>query len=353
MQAPVIAEFLGHLLRASWQASVLAVVVWLVIKGLGEHLNARWRCRLWMLVIVRLAWPVSLPSPVSLFNLVTVPGILDAPGSPMDWGVAQPVVMTQFLENAWVQGLWWLVVGLLVLRTLLGVVWAMWVEWTARPMDSWETWWILQTCKVDSRCDVPLAILESRRVDAPCVLGVFRPRLILPVGILAELDCNELRLVFLHELAHLSRRDLALNWLLAAVETIHWFNPLAWFVTRQLRMDREEDCDARALESQPEAGRAYGEVILKLIDRVGSPESVPEAPGMGSSILGGENAAIEPLIHRIHAIRRYRPGARTGLVGFCSWLAVALIGLTDAEPRNWSDLAGDPREPESAEIQEV
>ena len=77
MNAPVIAEFLGHLLRASWQASVLALVVWLVIHALGEHLNARWRCRLWMLVIVRLAWPVSLPSPVSLFNLVGSPSLLD------------------------------------------------------------------------------------------------------------------------------------------------------------------------------------------------------------------------------------------------------------------------------------
>ncbi|HRI16623.1 MAG TPA: hypothetical protein PLX89_26830, partial [Verrucomicrobiota bacterium] len=73
MSAPVIAEFLGHLFRASWQASILALVVWLVIQALGEHLDARWRCRLWMLVIVRLAWPVSFPSPISLYNLAGMP----------------------------------------------------------------------------------------------------------------------------------------------------------------------------------------------------------------------------------------------------------------------------------------
>jgi len=352
MEAPVFAEFLGHLLRASWQASVLAVVVWLVIKALGENLDACWRCRLWMLVIVRLAWPVSLPSPVSLFNLVSWPGVLEVPVVGMEWATARSPEITRFLELPAVHWGWGLVAGLLLLRMLVGVSWAWWIQRTARPLDSWETWWILQTCKVDSRCDIPVTILESRRVQAPCVLGVFRPRLVLPLGLLSELDPHELRLVFLHELAHLSRRDLALNWLLAAVESIHWFNPLAWFVTRQLRLEREEDCDARALESQPEAGRVYGEVILKLLDRVGGAAG-NALPEMGARILGADEVDIQPLLRRIHAIRRFRPGARTRIVGFCTWLAVALIGLTDAEPLNRNDLAMDVIERSASPTREI
>lgn len=352
MEAPVIAEFLGHLLRASWQASVLAVVVWLLIKALGDHLDARWRCRLWMLVIVRLAWPVSLPSPVSLFNLVSVPGLLEIPVQGMEWASARPLALTQFLELSSVQWIWGLIAAALLIRMMLGLGWAWWIQRSARPLDSWETWWILQSCKVDSGCDTAITILESRRVQSPCVLGVFRPRLVLPHGLISELSHDELRMVFLHELAHLSRRDLALNWLLAAVEVIHWFNPLAWVVTRQLRVEREEDCDARALESQPEAGRVYGEVILKLLDRVGSPPN-GTIPAMEARILGAGEVDIQPLLHRIHAIRRFRPGARTRLVGFCSWLAVALIGLTDAEPQSWPDLASSPEAYESGEVREA
>ena len=333
MDAPVVAEFLGQLLRASWQASVLALVVWLVIRALGDHLDARWRCRLWMLVIVRLAWPVSLPSPVSLFNVVTV--------SPVgtEGSYERSLAQLKVLEAPWVQWIWSAVAVVLIARMLAAVVWATWIRWTARPLDSWETWWILHTCKTDTRMDTPVAILESSRVKGPCVLGFLHPRLVLPKGIVRELSSAELRLVFLHELAHLSRRDLALNWVLAAVEIIHWFNPLVWFVTRQLRADREEDCDARALASQPGAGRAYGEVILKLLERVPT-EVRPLGSAIGVQILGAGEEDIGPLLHRLHAIQRFRPGARTWLVGFGTWLAVALIGLTDAEPRPLVELSG-------------
>ncbi|MBN8247826.1 MAG: M56 family metallopeptidase, partial [Verrucomicrobia bacterium] len=313
----------------------------LVIQALGEHLEPCWRCRLWMLVIVRLAWPVSLPSPVSLFNWVGTPGVLDSRGTEPAWNDAELVLWTRILENPWIQGIWALIVCLLLGRLMLSALWAWWIERTARPLDSWQTWWILQNCKTASGCTTPLAILESRRIQSPCVLGLFRPRLVLPRGLIADLDSEELRLVFLHELAHLNRRDLVLNWLLAAVEIIHWFNPVAWLVTRQLRADREEDCDARALETRPDAGRVYGEVILKLLDRVAVPDS-GAAPAMTSRMLGSGDSELQPLLHRIHAIRRFRPGSRRRLVGFCSWLAVALIGLTDAEPIRRGDLALDP-----------
>ncbi|MBX3732087.1 MAG: M56 family metallopeptidase [Verrucomicrobiae bacterium] len=341
MDSPVVAEFLGHLVRASWQASILAGVVWLVIRLLGDQLDAGWRCRLWMLVIVRLAWPVSLPSSVSVFNLFEVPWIMDR-GEP-DPGTGEPglLPLLRFLEMPAVQWVWVAVAGVLGLRMLGAAAWTWWVQRTARPLDSWDTWWLLQNCKAAADCRIPVSVLESRRVQAPCVLGLVRPRLILPCGLAGELDREELRLVFLHELAHLSRRDLAMNWLLAAVETIHWFNPIAWHITRQLRADREEDCDARALESEPGSGRRYGEVILKLLDRVGAPAD-PVSPEMSTPMLGDEEADIQPLLHRIHAIRRFRPGARTRVVGFCSWLAVALVGLTDPEPAHrWNSEDGD------------
>ncbi|MCW5560128.1 MAG: hypothetical protein KIT22_20105, partial [Verrucomicrobiae bacterium] len=119
MEAAVIAEFLGHLLKASWQASVLAMVVWLVVHALGDHLSPCWRCRLWMLVIVRLAWPVSLPSPVSLFNIVRTPAVLDSPTSEPSWPDTEPLVWIRILENPWVQGVWGVMMFLLAGRLIL------------------------------------------------------------------------------------------------------------------------------------------------------------------------------------------------------------------------------------------
>lgn len=333
MDAPVIAEFLGHLVRATWQASVLALVVWLVIHALGEHLNPGWRCRLWLLVIVRLAWPVSLPSPVSLFNLLSAPAYLAAPDqSPRYFADELSTQLDLAIQQPWVLLLWSVGAGLVLIRAVVATGWAIWVRWTARPAASWEAWWLLQECKEVSGLGDPVAILESSRVRSPCLLGLFRPALVLPAGLQNELSRAELKLVLLHELAHLRRRDLALNWVLAAVEVIHWFNPVVWAVTRRIRLEREEACDAQALAAQPEACKAYGEVLLKLLERV-TPGSEAGNPAV-ARLLGDEPGDVEPLTHRLRAIMRFRPGTRTWVVGFCTWLAVALVGLTDPEPRH-------------------
>lgn len=331
MEASVIAEFLGQLARATGQASFLAVVVWLVIQSLGEHLNAEWRCRLWLLVIVRLAWPVSLPSPVSLFNLLVAPSGWVGPEHSSRYFADEVLAqLDRVVTHPLVAGVWAVGAGVLLLRALAAAGWAFWVRTTARPLASWEAWWLLQDCKEASGLADPVAILESARVKSPCLLGLFRPALILPAGLHGELTKSELRLIMLHELAHLRRRDLALNWVLAAVEIFHWFNPMVWALTRRIREEREEACDERALASQPQSCREYGEVLLKLLER--EPE-IPARGAVGVGMLGNSDDEVAPLKHRLHAIMRFRPGTRTWVVGFCTWLAVALVGLTDPVPR--------------------
>ena len=54
-------------------------------------------------------------------------------------------------------------------------------------------------------------------------------------------------MVLLHELAHLKRHDLAVNWLLGLLQSVHWFNPALWLVFRRVRADREVACDELVL----------------------------------------------------------------------------------------------------------
>lgn len=341
MDAPFIAEFVAQLVRATGQASALALVVWLVIHALGEHLNAEWRCRLWLLVIVRLAWPVSLPSPVSLFNLFAAPASWGGPEHSSTYLADElQLQLNRWLDQPWLSGLWLVGAALLLVRVLIAAGWAFWVRVTARPAASWEAWWLLQECKEVSGLTDPVAILESARIKSPCLLGLFRPALVLPAGLQTELTRSELRLVMLHELAHLRRRDLALNWVLAAVEIFHWFNPIVWALGKKIRDDREEACDARALAVQPEACREYGQVLLKLLER-GGPAMPPASPAV-AAMLGDGADDVAPLVHRLRAIMKFRPGTRTWVVGFCTWLAVALVGLTDPVPTQSADPADDP-----------
>src|SRR4051794_10312810 len=63
-----LSPFLTWLLRASWQASVVVVLVLIVQWIFRNSLSAKWRHRLWLLVLLRLVWPVTLPSTYSIFN---------------------------------------------------------------------------------------------------------------------------------------------------------------------------------------------------------------------------------------------------------------------------------------------
>src|SRR5215468_2042772 len=61
------------LLKTSAQASILIVLVLAAQWACGRRLQPRWRCALWLLVLLRLALPWTIPSPASLFNVVKLP----------------------------------------------------------------------------------------------------------------------------------------------------------------------------------------------------------------------------------------------------------------------------------------
>jgi bla regulator protein BlaR1 len=80
-------------------------------------------------------------------------------------------------------------------------------------------------------------------------MGFIRPRLVFPEGLLDTLSTSQLRHILLHELSHLKRLDIVIGWAMAAVEVLHWFNPLVWVAARQMHRDRELACDADVLSA--------------------------------------------------------------------------------------------------------
>jgi hypothetical protein len=60
-------------------------------------------------------------------------------------------------------------------------------------------------------------------------------------------------------------------------------------------------------------------------------------------LLGEAEDDVAPLRHRLHAIMKFRPGSRRWVVGFCTWLAVALVGLTDPVSSAPAEVAGNVR----------
>jgi beta-lactamase regulating signal transducer with metallopeptidase domain len=88
---------------------------------------------------------------------------------------------------------------------------------------------------------------ECHRLDAPAVLGWFRPVVLLPVRTLTGLTEEQIEAVIAHELAHIRRLDCFVNLFQVAAETLLFYHPAVWWVSQRIRAEREHCCDDEAI----------------------------------------------------------------------------------------------------------
>ncbi len=113
---------------------------------------------------------------------------------------------------------------------------------------------------------VPIIITDQ--IPFPALMGLNFPRILLPTDIAETYSDDELRMIFTHELAHLKRRDIALNWVLAMIRVVHWINPLFWLVSSKIKKFGELTCDADVLKTLgAEKFRNYGDTLIKVAQR--------------------------------------------------------------------------------------
>ena len=330
-------SFIPWLLSASLRASVLALAVLGLQLAFSRWLPARWRHALWLPVVLVLLVPVLPASRFSVENgFLSMPVIVETMAQSAE---AQPAVVQEaFVETpavaepaSWQPGGWqilfatWLLgaCGVLVVggvgyrRSLRRIA----REAVVTSVEIEE--WVARVAHQLGMKRLP-RVMVSTAVDSPAVAGLLRPVLLLPASFPDGFSAGEARMVLVHELTHLSRHDLPLNWLLCVLQALHWFNPLLWLAFARMRADRETACDAQVLGADAEDRRAdYGHALLKLQHTVSQ-------PALGLAFVGiFERAGMRSRIRAIAAHRRSHPV--WGLAAALMIAALTLIGATRAQ----------------------
>ena len=106
-------------------------------------------------------------------------------------------------------------------------------------------------------------VLESTWLGIPAVVGWLRPVLLVPVTAITALEPRQLEMLLAHELAHVRRHDYFVNLLQSWVETLLFYHPAAWWVSRQIRIEREHCCDDLAVAVCGDA-RLYARTLADL-----------------------------------------------------------------------------------------
>ena len=151
----------------------------------------------------------------------------------------------------------------------------------------------------------PVRLLESASVAVPTVIGWLRPVVLMPASALAGLSPEQVQAILAHELAHIRRHDYLVNLLQTLVETLLFYHPAVWWLSRRIRAEREHCCDdlavslcgdpytyARALAdleglrtpSVPLALAATGGSLLERVRRLVRPSHAGRAPGWAAGI---------------------------------------------------------------------
>ena len=192
-------------------------------------------------------------------DALAISGMIETPPALSAWNLRE--MFSQL--TPWLTSLWFAGVLLLSVRMLGGWLYTSRLKnQFTRPLDSdWKQRFAL-LCR-DTRVSRPVRILESALVQVPTVIGWLRPVVLIPASALTGLTPRQLEAIIAHELAHIRRYDYLVNLLQTAVEILLFYHPAVWWVSRQVRSEREHCCDDLAIEVTGDA-IAYARALTEI-----------------------------------------------------------------------------------------
>ncbi len=113
-----------------------------------------------------------------------------------------------------------------------------------------EEYWqeTLDKLREKSNLSQYIELVESALVRSPLVVGHLKPMILFPIGAINRLNTNEVEAILAHELAHVMRHDYLFNILQNVIEALFYFHPAVWWMSSQIRTERENCCDDIAIE---------------------------------------------------------------------------------------------------------
>ena len=115
-----------------------------------------------------------------------------------------------------------------------------------------------------SKIDIDrITVRTSDMIEAPLIIGLFKPVLLLPN---VEITDETLNYILLHEMTHYRRHDLLYKWFAMIVNSVHWFNPFVYIVSKQIDEECEVSCDLSVVADMTEQEQNnYMATILSLL----------------------------------------------------------------------------------------
>ena len=240
----VASALMNHL----WQSTMFVTIVWLTTVALRNN-RARVRCWLWTAASIKFLVPVStLVSLGERFQWRAAPAAVQPAVSFVMQDVLAPatVVIAAPASIPQSPSVWpWLLLAVWCAGAVVVLVcwWRQWLPIQAALRRATPLRLAVEYGAGD------LIVMSSPSMPEPGVVGIARPRLLLPETIVEHLTPAQLRGVITHERCHIHCHDNLAAAIHMAVEALFWFHPVGWWIEARLVDERERACDEAVLRA--------------------------------------------------------------------------------------------------------
>ena len=255
----MISEIFKAFLITSLAGTAFAAVISLIRPITKKAFGYSWHYYIWLCVLLVMIMPVRFnANSISVPSVVTQAGMTEntvqptAPEKPQLLQTAAVIINNRMNILAY---LWLIGAAALMLLNVLR-----YIRLNVRIRENGK---IIYCPEIGQYTDKKINVLVWEDIASPFMTGVFRPTLVLPK---TKLSGEQLHNILRHEMTHFKRHDVLYKWFAEFVKCVHWFNPIAWYVSKQIAAECEISCDMAVTENMSDSEKiGYINTILFLL----------------------------------------------------------------------------------------
>lgn len=324
-------QLIAHLVWLSVEMAIFAVVVFAVIY-LFRIRSAKLRCLFWALVFIKPIISFGVMSPFTIYTLlqsyvdvssVFINTFWNGEQHPVyPTGVESYVMVSSRLDTYGIVGLiWGMVVVILSIRLIAGRSMVLFLGQQSVPQKRGILFDALVLAKEQMPIRRDVVVRVSHFVQTPMQCGFWRPVILFPQNLMDVLTPEQMRLVMLHELAHVRRWDNAFLLFERVVEVFLFFHPAVWVCGRLLRREVENACDDAVL--------AVGEnavIYANSLVRVAEWREQLDSRYLMQAFINTDSG-LARRVNRLLKGTRVQTTTLSWVLGIGVWVMVGVIGL--------------------------
>ncbi len=224
-----------------------------------------------------------------------------------------PSIIGLILCGIWLVGI--LAMTLLVIKSVsrLNAI-----KKSALPLQNKDVRILYHNCLKEMKIKRNIPVYSTAFLKSPVIVGLFNPRIYLPIHLISDFNAADIRYMLLHELQHYRHKDALASYLMNFFGILYWCNPCVWYALKEMRNEREVACDTSVLKLLDESDyEDYGNTLINFAEKV-SLTPFPFAAGISGS--------MKQMQQRIANISSYKkPSVFRKIKGFTAFITIGVI----------------------------